>query len=240
MAKPHQPTERRFWVLTPECELYEDCAVSVDEMASRFKRIPDSCPLDCQFCIHPQRRVYMIYWSAPLQGPVTRKLNFPASRILVDRFLLDTPPPARPRNDHAAQMKRAMRCCPHGIAVIFRVDEHEQLLDYPAPELCRDWSSFFVGMHPCCDPAFLRYLSYVPYTATCSPNVRNIMAHHVLRERVCLSVTQVQRIETVVVGHNLFANDPERWLKLSDIRTYALFYRHQPASDQSQIAIEVC
>ena len=92
---------RRFWVLSADGNISERYAANVSAMLKSFPPLDDASPTDCNYCILPKNRVFMLYWTAPKEGPVTKHLNFVASRILADKFLLDTwlpttPPDCRP------------------------------------------------------------------------------------------------------------------------------------------------
>lgn len=208
----------RFWVLSPDHHLYEDHASRVSDLFRNLSMKPVYDPLDCGYCVLSHKRIYMVYFPAPSNGPIHLQLNFAATRILVDKYLLDTitpmkPDPKRPPTEaeEQADMQAAMRCCAYGEAVFFRVDDKEQLLDYPLEELRQDWTAFFDPTHP----AHCPLVSHVPYrhlwytsicqrllTMTGVPKFTNTVCDHV-------------RVETLMVGRNLYALNPKRWLSLS-------------------------
>lgn len=210
----------RFWVFTADHHMYEDAADDIQLMLNRFRQLTDASPLDCQYSLLPDKNVFMIYWTAPARsGTIDRPLNMAATRILVDRFLLDTPTPLKPTQPPAhrqQEMQRAMRCCAYGKVVFFKVNKDEQLVDYTADEIKSDWMRFFVKNHPCADPKNSAFLQTVPYSHLWFTQARFPIVVHMLREPFSGCVSQRQRTETVIIGHNLFMLDPLGWLKLND------------------------
>ena len=214
--------QKCFWVLTAECELYQDFATDIDTMMSRFRKPDQGSPIDCQYCVLPEKRVYMVYWT----GHVNRALNAAATRILVDQFLLDTPTPSyrpdyntilQPAADPATEeMQRALRFCPHGKAVFFKIDTDEALCDYPAKDIRLDWHRFFRSGHPSTIKQNSAYLSRVGYACLCQDSIIKEIAVNMLLEPFFNNMCQKQRVETVLLGHYLFSLNPATWLKLND------------------------
>ena len=213
---------KTFWVLTAENQLYQDKAADLQILIDRFKPANYGSPLDCEFCILPEQRVYMAYWTCANTGHrPAHSINITATRILADRSLLDTPVPA-PKlrwmiaSDDEMEIQRAFRlCAPHGNVVLFKVDEQEQLVDYPLATLRSHWHLFFVEDHPCTNRQFDDFFARTFYCAARRRSVREFIVQSILGEPLVDTVSQRQRAERVLLAHHLFAQNPDAWLKLN-------------------------
>lgn len=215
--------------------MYQSSAPDIDALSRAcLSTPPEVCLLNIDLCIlgkhGDKRRIHMMHWPYDLARGMYY-LNVPATRILVERNLLEPPTPV-----HSKVQAGIFDECPHGPVVFFAIGANDELLDYPFTELQRDWSSFFVNGHPSsCGrtrtpanpmPGKVKVEDSFPstpellvtaYPLLADKKVTEQIATRVLCERFSGTISQRQRVESTIIGHAIFRACPDTWRFANDL-----------------------
>jgi hypothetical protein len=199
-----------YWGLYPNNEMFQFWASSVDDLVNSCPTTgADVCALSIDNTVlgkyGDNRRVQMLHYSfSPPQASV---MNLTATRILVDKGLLDTVAPLKELEHHRFDG------CAFAIAIFFVVDRLDHLMDYNALEIRRDWPLFFIKQHPSVSDS---PLLNEPYIKAASSEYGAGFATGLLKEKFSGTLGQRQRIEATLLGSELYRRDPQAWLKAND------------------------
>ena len=226
-----RPT-RKFsvWVVDQDLNCYQEFVRDETEIQVRlFKNVHLMLPpLDIDTRIYSKtidqnEHIHMGYTTYNASAtPLcldNERLNLPATRILLDKFLFET--------QELWPNPQLLQDCVYGYVVIFKVDSEFNLKDLACAELRELWCQFFLA-----DPPYLKFATDLLSTIdTCVSDLNSdvynyeVIVTRYLREHVNLLYTQRRRVEQIYCGaylYLLYLRDWQRFNNPSHLDFYLL------------------
>lgn len=222
---------KTVWVLDPDRVCRAVQVENAIDLRSRFYHFASDIG-DCAFTVLQTQdyMVQMMYWQFPECDPAwSYAPNNTATRILCDKFLLETPvPTSRVRETDL------LKVLPRGPVVFCQMqNDRSTLLDYGGGNIVFDWAYFFVRDHPLTDKGlkelFPEFRAYSRLSGLNDTVVRNY-----LKEPVIGVVSQRQRAETTVFG-SLCRTGMAFWDSFNDHNLYRFVAVHKKRGPKAHL-----
>lgn len=177
---------------------------------ARFGCPVNGCLSDCDKTVwkHQDMRLQLVYW--PLQSNISGGLhppaldarttmNWTATRMLTDHFMLETPSPR--------STFHSVSFCPHGDAVLVLIQDNGTgkhdfyVTDLSLRLLGSIWHQLFIGLHPCTTiEAIYACSTFANYSFLRDNEFRKNLTLDCLREAECPTAVQLRKLENLFVA----------------------------------------